>query len=401
MYFKNATALQITSDLGLRSEGGVEALSELLSRNAFKPCSGVQSGSFGWVPPLHDLDGSDFVLSNGHQILIMMKMEEKVLPPAVLKKLVNEKVKERERAEGRKVGSKERASISHDLKLSMLPDCLSKETYQAAYISIDLDLLVVDTVSNSRTDLISHFFQTMCRFPVAAYHANRHPREYMTEFMRDGGSQFFKLGDYAFLVDRATGAKIKFEEENLASDEVQAHIAAGSMASEIGAVFVDDESGESISCVINAELKLKKIHWPKSMKMRASEGCDDLRAQYDADFCLMAGELDRLFLKLFNDFEVARDFDDEGEPLSFFVDHVDSGSGHPEVVIASYEDVDERAEKIYQSAVDLVKSERICSISRLQRYLKIGYNTAADLVERMEKDDIVGSMGRDGKREIL
>lgn len=389
MYFKNATLLEITSDIGLKDEGGVEALSELLSRNAFKPCSGVQSFSVGWVPPLHHLDGSDFVLSNGHQVLIMMKMEEKVLPPAVLKKLVSEKVKEIERAEGRKVGKKERASISDDMKFKLLPDCLTKESYQAAYISMDHNFFIVDTSSRSRVDLIWKMLQqSIANFPTAVIQAKRLARNYMTEFMRDGGSQSFSLGDCASLIDRESGAKIKFEEENLASDEVQAHIASGSVVRELGIVSVDGEHSESISCVIDTELKLKKIQWPKSMKMRASEGCDDLRAQYDADFCMMAGELDKIVLKVVADFEHYSSFEDF--PVMKLVDQVASGSG-----------VFGGDEEVYQSAVDLVRSEGVCSISRLQRHLKIGYNTAADLVERMEKNDIVGPMGHNGKREVL
>ena len=41
------------------------------------------------------------------------------------------------------------------------------------------------------------------------------------------------------------------------------------------------------------------------------------------------------------------------------------------------------------------------STSYLQRRLQIGYNRAASLMERMEKEGIVGAANHAGKREIL
>lgn len=56
---------------------------------------------------------------------------------------------------------------------------------------------------------------------------------------------------------------------------------------------------------------------------------------------------------------------------------------------------------IYDKAVDIVLRERKASISYIQRHLQIGYNRAATLVERMEREGIIGSANHVGKREIL
>jgi S-DNA-T family DNA segregation ATPase FtsK/SpoIIIE len=37
----------------------------------------------------------------------------------------------------------------------------------------------------------------------------------------------------------------------------------------------------------------------------------------------------------------------------------------------------------------------------VQRYLSVGYNKAAKLVEQMEKEGIVGPANHQGKREVL
>ncbi len=56
----------------------------------------------------------------------------------------------------------------------------------------------------------------------------------------------------------------------------------------------------------------------------------------------------------------------------------------------------------YERAVALVLSQRKCSVSFVQRYLGIGYNVAARIVDKMEREGIVGAPKGPGKdREVL
>ncbi len=56
---------------------------------------------------------------------------------------------------------------------------------------------------------------------------------------------------------------------------------------------------------------------------------------------------------------------------------------------------------LYAQAVQVVTRDRKASTSYIQRRLQIGYNRAASLMERMEKEGIVGQPNHAGKREIL
>lgn len=56
---------------------------------------------------------------------------------------------------------------------------------------------------------------------------------------------------------------------------------------------------------------------------------------------------------------------------------------------------------LYDKALALVYSEGKASTSFIQRHLQIGYNRAARLIERMEKDGIVSPANHVGKREVL
>ncbi|ACA19813.1 cell divisionFtsK/SpoIIIE [Methylobacterium sp. 4-46] len=56
---------------------------------------------------------------------------------------------------------------------------------------------------------------------------------------------------------------------------------------------------------------------------------------------------------------------------------------------------------VYEQAVAVVLRDKKASTSYIQRRLQIGYNRAASLMERMEKEGIVGPANHAGKREIL
>ena len=62
---------------------------------------------------------------------------------------------------------------------------------------------------------------------------------------------------------------------------------------------------------------------------------------------------------------------------------------------------EEDRDEMYEQAIKVVMRDKKCSTSYIQRRLSIGYNRAASLVERMEKDGLVGPANHVGKREIL
>ena len=56
---------------------------------------------------------------------------------------------------------------------------------------------------------------------------------------------------------------------------------------------------------------------------------------------------------------------------------------------------------LYKDAVAVVMKSRRASISLVQRHLRIGYNRAARLIEKMENSGLVSAMQSNGNREIL
>ena len=56
---------------------------------------------------------------------------------------------------------------------------------------------------------------------------------------------------------------------------------------------------------------------------------------------------------------------------------------------------------LYDQAVAIVTETRKASISYVQRRLRVGYNRSATMLEQMEAQGVVSSLGHNGGREVL
>ena len=69
--------------------------------------------------------------------------------------------------------------------------------------------------------------------------------------------------------------------------------------------------------------------------------------------------------------------------------------------IGSTQEYSAEEDELYRQAIEIVAMEGKASTSFIQRCLKIGYNRAANIMDKMEKEGLVGKPNHVGKREIL
>ena len=58
-------------------------------------------------------------------------------------------------------------------------------------------------------------------------------------------------------------------------------------------------------------------------------------------------------------------------------------------------------EDLISEATKIVRIENKCTVSLLQRRLRLGYSKAVEIIDQLEKRAVVGSMGENGAREVL
>jgi DNA segregation ATPase FtsK/SpoIIIE, S-DNA-T family len=64
-------------------------------------------------------------------------------------------------------------------------------------------------------------------------------------------------------------------------------------------------------------------------------------------------------------------------------------------------DEEDLSDEMYDMAVRLVTEHRQASISWLQRRLRVGYNRAARMIERMEREGVVAPAAGARPREVI
>jgi S-DNA-T family DNA segregation ATPase FtsK/SpoIIIE len=141
-----------------------------------------------------------------------------------------------------------------------------------------------------------------------------------------------------------------------------------------------------------------------SRTILGEQGAEQLLGQGDMLYMAGGGRISRLHGPF-----VA---DDEVEKIVSFL----KAQGTPDYVDAVTEEVDEPAygepgataagdggsgDDLYDQAVAIVLRDKKVSTSYVQRRLQVGYNKAASLIERMEKEGVISSANATGKREIL
>ena len=62
---------------------------------------------------------------------------------------------------------------------------------------------------------------------------------------------------------------------------------------------------------------------------------------------------------------------------------------------------DDEVDELYDKAVEIVIKDKKVSTSYIQRQLKIGYNRAANIVEKMENEGLISAPNATGRREVL
>ncbi|MEE2698197.1 MAG: DNA translocase FtsK 4TM domain-containing protein [Pseudomonadota bacterium] len=136
-----------------------------------------------------------------------------------------------------------------------------------------------------------------------------------------------------------------------------------------------------------------------SRTILGEQGAEQLLGQGDMLCMTGGGRISRIHGPFISDDEVERVVNflkSQGEP-EFIEDitHEEFTEGFSENNKGSSID------DLYDEAVALVAREGKASTSFIQRHLQIGYNRAARIIEEMEKQSVVSSANRVGRREVL
>jgi S-DNA-T family DNA segregation ATPase FtsK/SpoIIIE len=139
-----------------------------------------------------------------------------------------------------------------------------------------------------------------------------------------------------------------------------------------------------------------------SRTILGEQGAEQLLGQGDMLYMMGGGRITRVHGPFVSDGEVEEvvaHLKAQGTP-----EYLDAITADDEIDADNYEQLagsGEESNDLYDKAVAIVLRDRKASTSYIQRRLAIGYNRAASIIERMEKEGLVGPANHAGKRDIL
>jgi recombination associated protein RdgC len=244
-------------------------------------------------------------LEQGKLALMALGGEDKLLPTAVINQHIAEKVDEIEKQRGRPVGARERRKLKDDALTELLPRALARPSRLAGYLDIAQGWLVVDSSSRKAAEgFVSALRNAIGSFPAVGLEPEESPRALMTEWMIEGKLPAgFALGDECELKDPADrGAIVRCRRQDLAADEMREHLTSGKQVTQLALTFE-----ERMRFVLDDTLTVRKFKLLDIAVEQLDKGDrDSAKAELDARFALMSGEVARLLAAIETTFGVPR-----------------------------------------------------------------------------------------------
>lgn len=295
MWFKNLRVYRLTRAF----ESSPEALAETLENFAFQPCGKLDPVRYGWVPPL-GRHGTSLVHATNGNIMVCAKRQEKILPAAVVKEELDERVAAISAEEGRHVGRKERDSLKDEVIFDLLPRALAKSSMDFAYIAPSERLVYVNVTSSKRAEeLLSALREALGTMSAIPLNSVNPPVASMTEWLRSSELPApFQLGEECELQAPKDDRIIRCKNQDLTADEILNHIHSGMVVNKLALTWND-----AIHFIVDDQLAIKRLKFDdKLLELAGERNPESVAEEFDTDFAVMSTELKQFVADLLNAF---------------------------------------------------------------------------------------------------
>ncbi len=359
-------------------------LEEAMHASAFLPCGRTQPQSVGFVPPRGEDHGALLEVVGGHWVGMLM-IETRILPSPVIKRRVTAKAKEIEKQTGRAPKGRMLKELKEEVVQELLPKAFTKQVKVPFWIDPGRKRVVVDAGSAGRADLV--ILALIACGPKMNLHVLRtkiSASTAMTLWLSQGEAPA------DFSLDREVELRgteehppvVKISERDVDADDVRDLISQGMVAHTLAMTF---KSRVSFTLLANGTLRGVKVLDVVTITAEREEDADG----FDADIAILTGELGPLLDAVVHELG--------GEVVL----PIEAAASDDAADDATTYHGDAATDPLYEQAVAVVKAEGKASISMVQRHLRIGYNRAARLLERMETEGLVTAMNGQGARDLV
>ena len=203
-------------------------LNELLTSVPCPPISQQALSVDGFVTPLREDDR--IVLESDHLLLGAWQETSRLLPAAVIKEELDERVQLIEDRDGRKPGRKERADLKDQITFELMPKAFTRSRRIPFMIDMLRHRILVDAPANRAEQVIAALRKAVGDLPVKPPGADHAPSAAMTAWLRapdtlPGG---ITLGDRCELkADNEAGTSVRYTAIDLGNAEIMSQLDNG------------------------------------------------------------------------------------------------------------------------------------------------------------------------------
>lgn len=287
MWFKNIRIYRVSAPLSMN----IQDIERALSEYKFTPCMGQDAVRVGFSFPLH-ASVSQFCHAQAERWFFAVKRQEKVLPAAVIQDELQPKVEEAEKQAGRPLTKKEKQTLKEDLIQSLLPRAFSRSSLTHGYYDAKHQWLVINASSSGKAeDILSLLRKALGSVPALPWLDQHQLNHYLQAWLQQQHLPLgFELGTDAELkAPDEEGAKVKFSNHLLTTEDVQVHL----QDKLVTRLRLQAKNG--VGLTVCEDGSVKQLVFPESISSQHDDlGWDDLVQRLDADLLLMADTLNEL-----------------------------------------------------------------------------------------------------------
>ena len=283
MWFKNLQLYRLPKNWA----DNTGKLEEQLSTLTLQPCSACDLQSIGWIAPR---DGGPLVHSVNRQWLLALGIEQKLLPASVVKQFANDKAKEIEENEGRRVGRKEMRDLREAMTIELLPRAFVRRRTTFGWIDPVNGWLAIDAASPAKAEeFLEHLRKSVDQLPAKLLQVTQSPSSAMTGWVAEGETPSHFTLDQDLELRSAEKATVRYVKHTLEGEEIRQHIADGKVVTRLAMTW-----GDRISFLLNENLQIKRLSFLDLLKEQADSQAENEDERFDIDFTLMTGEVAQL-----------------------------------------------------------------------------------------------------------
>lgn len=290
MWFKQIQLFSLNKDFNYKLEDLLEKLGQL----KFRDCLPSLPSSMGWIVPLEEKDAPLAQVVNGC-IMICLQIEEKILPATVVRQELNERIKQIENEQDRKVRQKEKLALKDEMTITLLSQAFSKLIKVYAYIDTKNHWLVLGTNSEKRTEQFLECFKKSVSEKI-----NPLSLEKLSPIMTDWlNSKNYPTSiaiekNCVFQDPNQQNRIIRCQQQDLFANGIQSLIKDGCQVKQIALCWED-----RVVFVLTEDFSLQSIRFQEEITMQVTEmEAETQQQKFTADFLIMAETFSRLLQEL-------------------------------------------------------------------------------------------------------